>query len=159
MASSASHLRMRPKCTKSTSHFDFTKNDDDWSSSRRMTMKSSLLLLLLACSTPNLGNALAQYSGFNLTNATLSSTLSSTNLVTNYTCTLYNLWTQSRQPASYPPNPSFFSPLLVAHSNAYTLWASGSTATQGLNSMVLVRAAWRIDNMTSLAFVKRLFCA
>ena len=56
-----------------------------------------------------------------------------------YTCTLVNLWTEARHPAQYPTaNAHWSSPVAVGHSNAYTMWASGGTATEGMETLAEV---------------------
>jgi len=50
-----------------------------------------------------------------------------------YDCSLLNEWTASRHPNTYPESTArWVEPILVTHSDAYTLFAPGSNASAGL---------------------------
>lgn len=53
----------------------------------------------------------------------------------SYNCEFINQWTSERHPAKFP-NGDHWSPMLIAsHSKGYTMWAEGSMATSGVESV------------------------
>jgi hypothetical protein len=91
---------------------------------------SPLLLLLAWC----LFGANAQ--NYNL----ISSEASDVPLAENvqYSCLLTNLWTSARHPVAYPKFAHWNPIVLVAHSQGYTMWREGQTASPGVENVAEV---------------------
>lgn len=69
-------------------------------------------------------------SGFAVISATMSDVATST--PANYECKFTNLWSASRHPIAYPSDAHWSPPVVVAHSDAYQMWAPGTLATPGI---------------------------
>jgi hypothetical protein len=91
----------------------------------------SFLFLLLA----------RRLSGTNAQNYNVISTKASDIALTvpvEYSCVFRNLWTSARHPVAYP-NDAHWSPMvLVAHSQAYTMWEEGQLASPGVETVAEV---------------------
>jgi hypothetical protein len=91
----------------------------------------SLLLLLMAC----------RLSGANGQNYNLIATEASDVALTvpvEYSCVFRNLWTSARHPVAYPSGAHWSPMVLVAHSQAYTMWREGQIASPGVEHVAEV---------------------
>jgi hypothetical protein len=91
----------------------------------------SFVLLLLAC---RLSGANAQNYNF------VSSEASDVPLTESvqYSCLFKNLWTSARHPVAYPSFAHWSPLVLVAHSQAYTMWEEGQLASLGVEHVAEV---------------------
>jgi hypothetical protein len=91
----------------------------------------SFLLVLLAC----------RLSGTKAQNYNLISTEASDVALTEsveYSCVFTNLWTSARHPVAYPSGAHWSPMVLVAHSQAYTMWEEGQLASPGVETVAEV---------------------
>jgi hypothetical protein len=91
----------------------------------------SFVLLLLAC----------HLSGTKAQNYNLISTEPSDVALTEsveYSCVFRNLWTSARHPVAYPSGAHWSPMVLVAHSQAYTMWEEGQLASPGVENVAEV---------------------
>jgi hypothetical protein len=91
----------------------------------------SFLLLLLAW----------RLSGTNAQNYNVISTEASDVALTvpvEYSCVFRNLWTSARHPVAYPDDAHWSPMVLVAHSQAYTMWEEGQLASPGVETVAEV---------------------
>jgi hypothetical protein len=55
-----------------------------------------------------------------------------------FSCLFKNLWTSGRHPVAYPKYAHWSPPVLVAHSQDYTMWREGQTASPGVENVAEV---------------------
>uniref|UniRef100_A0A7S4GCP6 Spondin domain-containing protein n=1 Tax=Eutreptiella gymnastica TaxID=73025 RepID=A0A7S4GCP6_9EUGL len=69
-----------------------------------------------------------------------------------YTLTYESTWTSTRHPPDYPSSSAHLSPAVVAtHSNSYQMWASGSLASSGVQSVAETGATGTLTTELSTA--------
>jgi len=59
--------------------------------------------------------------------------------VVDYECLFDNRWTPDRHPNDYPDAARWIEPVVVTHSDLYTMFSPGSLASNGVKQMATVR--------------------
>ncbi len=91
----------------------------------------SFVLLLLACL---LSGVIAQK--YNLISTEASDVALA--VPVEYSCAFRNLWTSARHPVAYPSGAHWSPMVLVAHSQAYTMWEEEQLASPGVETVAEV---------------------